>query len=153
VTYGPGYYFSGEGGTSANGFQLPKCLRPWFDVSGFWRGVLGEWPCPSRWSVFRRQLPAGPFSSVRLPSPQPQQIFWPLVVVGFSAVAVNPITLQTFDVSGEAKGFIEFDYFNGAWYVGSGFQEIPEPGTLTLIATGLFGLSVRAWRSRGTFRR
>ena len=151
VTYGPGYYFSGDGGLSYSLFNWTDGYAPGsvWPVGG--ELFLGSGLAKVGGTSFEIFYQAGAslfVSSFTFPAKGTS--FRPLVDVGFSAVGFNPDTGQTFDVNGGAQGYINFYFYNGLWYTGSRFEEVPEPGTLALIVTGVLGLSVPVrmnWRT------
>jgi|HubBroStandDraft_6_1064221.scaffolds.fasta_scaffold136943_3 hypothetical protein len=151
VTYGPGYYFSGDGGLSYSLFNWTDGYAPGsvWPVGG--ELFLGSGLAKVGGTSFEIFYQAGAslfVSSFTFPAKGTS--FRPLVDVGFSAVGFNPDTGETFDVNGGAQGYINFYFYNGLWYTGSRFEEVPEPGTLALIVTGVLGLSVPVrmnWRT------
>jgi hypothetical protein len=65
--------------------------------------------------------------------------------ISFSATGFNFDTGQTLNVGGGAQGRIAYSFSNGLYHPGEFVQGplptvTPEPGTLTLIGTGLLGL-------------
>ena len=62
------------------------------------------------------------------------------VQISFSANGINFDTGQTIGVGGGANGHISFDFSNGLYYA-SDFAQAPEPGTWTLVGTGLIAFS------------
>ena len=150
ITYGPGYYFSGDGGLSYILFNWTEGYAPGsvWPVGGELFLCCGLAKVGGTSFEIFYQSPNIFVSSITFPTKGTN--FRPLVEVDFSAVGCNLDTGQTFDVSGGAIGYIDFYVNNGLWYTGSRFVEVPEPGTLALIGTGLLGLSVpvrRSWKT------
>lgn len=75
--------------------------------------------------------------------------------IGFGATGINFDTGQTIGVGGGAFGSISFFRGLDGLYYASPFEQVPEPGTLGLIGTGLMGIVAVArkrLRTRQLFR-
>ena len=89
----------------------------------------------------------GSLSASPITLPSNGQNFTGLVDISFDASGTLFTTGQPISVSGDAQGYITFDYINGGYYPESleltGAGQVtpplvtPEPGTLALIGTGL----------------
>lgn len=80
-------------------------------------------------------------SSFTLPT-DGREFFSVPVNVSFSALGTNLDTGQTIQVGGGAMGQISFSLSNGLYYANSFAQvpDVPEPGTLGLVGTGLLSM-------------
>lgn len=84
-----------------------------------------------------------------------QRFFRAFTDIGFGATGINFDTGQTIGVGGGAFGSISFFRGLDGLYYASPFEQVPEPGTLELIGTGLMGIVAVArkrLRTRQLFR-
>jgi hypothetical protein len=152
VTYGPNFYATALGSLSADVFSdFPPGYAPgstifgggmtiFFDNGGFARvGPISSDLALTGGTLF--------ISSITLPTNGKD--FKAFVNVNFDAFGTLLANGASFDAGGSANGYIVFSYFNGAYYP-SGFTEVPEPGTVSLVTAGVLGILPRA---RNKFRR
>jgi hypothetical protein len=149
ITYGPGFYITGFGGTPADffysgfpGYAPGSTLggsTTIFFGGGFARiGTISDDVVYDLGTLF--------MSTITLPTNG--QDFRAQVDIGFDAPGVLISSLQPIDVSSGAEGYIQFDYFNGVYYP-EGFVQVPEPATLELAGIGLLWVFTRV-RTRGS---
>jgi hypothetical protein len=142
VVSGPGFLVAGGGGTpvdffSVFGYAPGSTLGGGSDIffsEGF--AMIG----PISYDVF---FNGGGLSMSTITLPTNGMDFRAPVTIGFDATGTLDTPLQqSIDVSGSANGYIRFDFSNGT-YTPENFVEVPEPGTLGLIGTGLLGVAAR----------
>lgn len=75
-------------------------------------------------------------SSITLPTNGKD--FKAFVNVNFDASGTLLVNGDSFNAGGSANGY-RVSYFNGAYYP-SGFTEVPEPGTVSLVCAGVLGI-------------
>jgi hypothetical protein len=156
VQYGPGYNITGFGGVAYSFFNCCDGFAPGSTFGGSTDLFLSSGFAKIGPLSSEVQYLAGAqlFVSTII-FPTNGQNFRPLVDIDFSGSGLLlDFWPQTIDVGGSARGYIEFSFINGAYYP-SAFEQIPEPGTLGLIATGVIGVLAKAkkWRRAASYRR
>jgi hypothetical protein len=145
-TYGPGYSITGEGGIAFAVFNdFPPGYAPgstfgintqiFFDGGSAKLGPISSDVDFTDGTLF--------VSSVTLPTNG--QDFKAFVTVSFNASGIFNATGDSISASGSAKGYIDFSYIDGAYYP-EAFVQTPEPGTMALVGTGVFGILARRKR-------
>jgi len=141
VTYGPGFLIAGGGGTpfdffNVQGYAQGSVLGGSTDI--FFEGGFAKIG-PISSDVF---FDVGTLFMSTITLPTNGQDFRAPVSIGFDATG-HPVdlSLNSFDVSGSANGYIKFFFSDGFYFPDPiGFMEAPEPGTLGLVGTGLVSL-------------
>ena len=143
ITYGPGFFIAGFGGTPADffntlGYAPGSTLGGFTDIffsDGF--AKIG----PNSSEVFYN---VGTLFLSTITFPTNGQNFRAPVSVGFDAIGTSVDTGNSFEVSSGADGYIQFYFSSGAYFADSrGFVETPEPGTLSLLCIGVLGVIAR----------
>jgi len=136
VTYGGGMFFAGFGGTpiyTTSGYAPGSTLGGSGDIffsNGF--AKIGPISSPVSFNV-------GTLFLSTITFPTNSKDFRAPVDIQFDVTGTLDTTGEMIDVSGEAQGYIKFTFVNGAYY-GQDFTEVPEPGALGLVGTGLLGI-------------
>ncbi|MGC2197889.1 MAG: PEP-CTERM sorting domain-containing protein [Terriglobales bacterium] len=153
VTQMNGHQLVLSGGTdpyflSAFGYQPGSTLGGgalYLYSSAIWiDGIPTEFAFPGAGSISMYPL-------ITLPT-DGRDFFRALVDISFSHTGINYDTGQTIDVGGGALGSISFSREADGLYYASSFAQaqVPEPGTLGLIGTGLMGILAVARKRLGT---
>jgi hypothetical protein len=151
ITYGPGFYITGDGGTPPDffynifpGYAPGSTLggsTPIYFADGSAR--IGAISYDVTWNL------GGTLFMSTIKFPTNGQDFRAQVDIGIDATGTLVTMLgQPIHTSGGAEGYIKFDYVNGMYYP-EGFVQVPEPATLELAGIGLLWVFTRV-RTRGS---
>ncbi len=150
VTSGPGYYITGSGGTAYSFFNSFDGFAPGSTFGGGTYLFLSTGFAKfGSISSDVQYLAGGELFLSSITFPTNGQNFRAPVDISFSGTGLLiDFFPETFNVSGGARGYIQFYFFEGAYYAASGFEQVPEPGALGLIGIGMIGVWARArkWR-------
>jgi hypothetical protein len=146
TTYGPGYYITGQGGIAFSVFNdFPPGYAPgstfgintqiFFDGGSAKLGPISSDVDFTDGTLF--------VSSVSLPTNG--QNLRAFVSVSYDVSGIFVATGGPISSNETVSGYIDFSYNDGAYYP-SAFTQVPEPGTMALVGTGVFGILARRKR-------